>query len=123
PNHYAGGLTGDASDKLVRMVDLCDQFHLPVVNMVDQPGFVIVTQAERANTIRPGVRAMYASYQATVPWVSILVRKGYGVARSGATGRSAHTSWSATSWRRGRRSVAFGREFGGAPPVRAVASG
>jgi len=83
PNHYAGGLTGDASDKLVRMVDLCDQFHLPVVNMVDQPGFVIGTQAERANTIRRGVRAMYASYQATVPWVSILVRKVYGVAGAG----------------------------------------
>ena len=43
PAQYGGGLTADASEKLTRFVDLCDQFHLPVVNMVDQPGFVIGT--------------------------------------------------------------------------------
>jgi acetyl-CoA carboxylase carboxyltransferase component len=48
PNHYAGGLTADASDKLARFVDVCDAFRLPVVNFVDQPGFVIGTEAERA---------------------------------------------------------------------------
>jgi len=83
PNHYAGGMTGAASDKLVRFVDTCDQFHLPVVNFVDQPGFVIGTEAERAGTIRRGARALYAVYQATVPWASILVRKVYGVAGAG----------------------------------------
>src|SRR5205085_12188730 len=83
PNHYAGGLTGDASDKLARFVDHCDQFHLPIVNLVDQPGFVIATHAERQNTIRRGTRALYAGYQATVPWVSVLVRKVYGVAGAG----------------------------------------
>jgi acetyl-CoA carboxylase carboxyltransferase component len=41
PKHSGGGLTGDASDKLVRFVDLCDQLRLPVANFVDQPGFVI----------------------------------------------------------------------------------
>jgi acetyl-CoA carboxylase carboxyltransferase component len=80
PNHYGGGLTGAASDKLVRFVDLCDQFHLPVVNFVDQPGFVIGTEAERAGTMRRGARALWAVHQATVPWVSILVRKVYGIA-------------------------------------------
>ena len=83
PNHYAGGLTGDASDKLARFVDLCDTFRLPVVNLVDQPGFVIGREAERAGTIRRGTRALIASYQATVPWVSVLVRKVYGVAGAG----------------------------------------
>ena len=58
PRHYGGGLTADASDKLTRFVDLCDQFHLPVVNFVDQPGFVIGTEAERAGTIRRGARAL-----------------------------------------------------------------
>jgi acetyl-CoA carboxylase carboxyltransferase component len=80
PNHYGGGLSAAASDKLVRFVDTCDQFHVPVVNFVDQPGFVIGTEAERAGTIRRGSRALYAVYQATIPWVSILVRKVYGVA-------------------------------------------
>jgi acetyl-CoA carboxylase carboxyltransferase component len=83
PEHYGGGLTADASEKLARFVDLCDQFHLPVVNFVDQPGFVIGTAAERAGTIRRGARALYAVHQATVPWVSILVRKVYGVAGAG----------------------------------------
>jgi acetyl-CoA carboxylase carboxyltransferase component len=80
PVHYGGGMTADAADKQVRFVDLCDQFHLPVVNLVDQPGFVIGTQAERANTMRRGARALFAVHQATVPWVSVLMRKAYGVA-------------------------------------------
>jgi acetyl-CoA carboxylase carboxyltransferase component len=80
PVHYGGGMTGDAADKLVRFVDTCDQFHLPVVNFVDQPGFVIGTEAERANTMRRGARALFAVHQARVPWVSILVRKVYGIA-------------------------------------------
>ena len=44
---------------------MCDQFHLPLVNFVDQPGFVIGTEAERRGTIRRGTRAMFAVYQAT----------------------------------------------------------
>jgi acetyl-CoA carboxylase carboxyltransferase component len=80
PKHYGGGLTADASEKLTRFLDLCDQFRLPFVNLVDQPGFVIGTEAERRGTIRRGTRAMVAVYQATVPAVSILVRKVFGVA-------------------------------------------
>ena len=56
PEHYGGGVTADASEKLARFVDMCDQFHLPVVNFVDVPGFVIGTEAERAGTIRRGAR-------------------------------------------------------------------
>ena len=80
PKHYGGGLTADASEKAGRFVDLCDQFRLPLANFVDQPGFVIGTEAERRGTIRRGTRAMFSVYQATVPAVSILVRKVFGVA-------------------------------------------
>ena len=73
----------DAAEKTARFVDMCDQFHLPVVNLVDVPGFVIGTDAERAGTIRRGARGLFAAVQATVPWVSILVRKVYGVAGAG----------------------------------------
>ena len=55
PEHYGGGVTADAAEKTARFVDMCDQFHLPVVNFVDVPGFVIGTDAERAGTIRRGV--------------------------------------------------------------------
>ena len=82
PEHYGGGVTA-AAEKTARFVDMCDQFHLPVVNFVDVPGFVIGTDAERAGTIRRGARGLFAAVQATVPWVSILVRKVYGVAGAG----------------------------------------
>jgi acetyl-CoA carboxylase carboxyltransferase component len=83
PEHYAGGLTAEASDKLARFVDSCDQFRLPLVNFVDQPGFVIGTESERRGTIRRGTRALFSVYQASVPTASILVRKVYGVAGAG----------------------------------------
>src|SRR3954449_6523639 len=101
PMHYAGGLTGDASDKLARFVDTCDQFRLPVANFVDQPGFVIGTQAEKAGTIRRGTRALFAVHQATVPWCSIIVRKVYGVAGAGHGNHAAlnqRYAWPSGDW-------------------------
>jgi acetyl-CoA carboxylase carboxyltransferase component len=83
PEHYGGGVTGDAADKTARFVDVCDQFRLPVVNFVDVPGFVIGSAAERAGTIRRGARGLFSVMQASVPWASILVRKVYGVAGAG----------------------------------------
>jgi acetyl-CoA carboxylase carboxyltransferase component len=83
PEHYGGGVTADAAEKTARFVDTCDQFHMPVVNLVDVPGFVIGTGAERAGTIRRGARGLFSVVQASVPWVSILVRKVYGVAGAG----------------------------------------
>src|SRR5439155_22145761 len=83
PRYYCGGMTAAASDKLVRLVDTCDQFRVPIVNFVHQPGFLIGSESERQGTIRRGTRALYASYQATVPWVSMLVRKVFGVACAG----------------------------------------
>jgi acetyl-CoA carboxylase carboxyltransferase component len=101
PKVYGGGLTGDASDKLVRFVDLCDQFRLPVVNFVDQPGFVIGTEAEKAGTMRRGARALFAVYQASVPWASVLVRKVYGVAGAAHADHSRLTTrfaWPSGDW-------------------------
>jgi acetyl-CoA carboxylase carboxyltransferase component len=83
PKHYGGGLTAEASDKLARFVDICDAFRLPVLHLVDQPGFVIGTDAERRGTIRRGSRALSAVMQARTPWASVLVRKVYGVAGAG----------------------------------------
>ena len=80
PMQGGGGLDATASEKMTRFIDLCDTFHLPCVNFVDQPGFLIGTAAERAGTIRYGVRALAAVFQASVPWVSIIVRRVFGVA-------------------------------------------
>ncbi len=101
PHHYGGGLTADASEKLTRFVDVCDQFRLPVANFVDQPGFLIGTEAERAGTIRRGTRALCAVYQASVPWVSVIVRKVYGVAgaaHGNAAGLNLRYAWPSGDW-------------------------
>ena len=101
PKHYGGGLTGDASDKLTRFIDLCDQFRLPVANLVDQPGFVIGTDAERAGTMRRGARTIFAVHQASVPWCSVLVRKVYGVAGAShgdASGLNLRYAWPSGDW-------------------------
>jgi acetyl-CoA carboxylase carboxyltransferase component len=80
PRWLGGAIDGAASDKLVRFVDLCDSFHLPIVNFVDNPGFLIGVTGEKAGTIRRGARAIFSVYQASVPWCSILVRRVFGVA-------------------------------------------
>ncbi|MGE0658341.1 MAG: acyl-CoA carboxylase subunit beta [Reyranellaceae bacterium] len=80
PYFYGGGWTADAAQKVTRFVDLAETFHLPVVYLVDCPGFLIGLEAERSGVIRHGVRAMSAICQATVPWCSILIRNVFGVA-------------------------------------------
>ena len=77
---YGGAWTADASEKVMRFVDLAETFHLPIVHLADIPGFLIGREAEQAATIRRGVRAMAAVFQCRVPWCAVLVRKVYGVA-------------------------------------------
>jgi len=81
---YAERMAHDLRLPLVRLVDGTggggSVNRLPLVNLVDQPGFVIGTDAERRGTIRRGTRAMFSIYQASVPAVSVLVRKVFGVA-------------------------------------------
>jgi acetyl-CoA carboxylase carboxyltransferase component len=101
PKVYAGGMTAAASQKIVRFCDLAQTFHLPVVNFVDQPGFVIGVDAEKAGTIRHGARALAAVYQATVPWVSIIVRKVFGVAgaaHGNASKLNLRYAWPSGDW-------------------------
>ncbi len=80
PRFYAGAMTADAAQKVRRFVDFCDTFHLPIVAFVDEPGFMIGSEAERAGTIRYGAAAIFAMQQASVPVASVIVRKAYGVA-------------------------------------------
>jgi acetyl-CoA carboxylase carboxyltransferase component len=101
PYHYGAGWTAEAAQKVTRFIDLADTFHLPVVHLVDQPGFVIGSAAERAATIRHGARALAAIYQASVPWCSIILRKVYGVAgaaHQNAARLSYRYAWPSGDW-------------------------
>ena len=78
--HYGGSWNAETCQKVVRFVDLATTFHLPVVYLMDCPGFLIGLDAEKTATIRHGVRAMAAVNQSTVPWCTIIVRNAFGVA-------------------------------------------
>ena len=95
-----GAVTATASEKMMRFVDLCDTFHLPMVNLVDNPGFLIGVQAEEEGTVRLGSRALMAVYQSTIPWVSVIIRRCYGVAGGGhgRDGLNLRYAWPSADW-------------------------
>jgi acetyl-CoA carboxylase carboxyltransferase component len=118
-NHYAGAMTAEAAQKYRRFVEMCDTFHLPIVNFVDQPGFMIGPEAERAGTIRYGMAAVAAAVQARVPWASVQVHKGFGVATAAHYGDNAYVlAWpsveSGALPLEGGVAVAFHREIAAA---------
>ncbi len=80
PAVLAGALDADASVKAARFVRFCDAFNLPLLTFVDVPGFAAGTDQERGGIIRHGAKLLYAFAEATVPKVTVVVRKAYGVA-------------------------------------------
>ncbi len=79
--HVNGGaLTADGCDKLRRLLDICDLFHLPILNLVDNPGFAVGIEHEIAGTIRKGAEWMVAFAQVSVPIFTVLMRRSFGVA-------------------------------------------
>ncbi len=101
PRFWAGSFGWDVAEKFQRFVDMCDTFHLPIVNFVDQPGFRVGKEAELNGTIRKGVRAVFSVYQATVPFVAIYVRKAYGVAggsQADYSGLNWRYFWPSANW-------------------------
>ncbi len=77
---YAGAMTSEASQKLRRFINFVNTFNIPVLSFVDEPGFMIGPDSEKAGTIRHGTSAISALMQSIVPWASVIVRKVYGVA-------------------------------------------
>ncbi len=101
PFHHGGCWTADVSQKVTRFCDLAEVFHLPVVHLVDCPGFLIGKQAEEEATIRYGSRALTAVFQATVPWCTVIIRKVFGVAGSAhqnATRYNLRYCWPSGDW-------------------------
>ena len=77
--HAGGALTPDAADKQARFVELCDTFHIPIVYLVDTPGIMIGPDAERVGLLRRAVRAVAAMHRATVPVVTLHIRRSFGI--------------------------------------------
>lgn len=101
PFFYGGSWTADACSKIIRFLDLAETFHLPVVYLCDCPGFMVGLEAEKAATIRLGVRTMAAMGQTTVPWCTIIIRNAFGVAgavHGPASRLSLRYAWLSARW-------------------------
>ena len=81
PMFLGGSLDVDASDKAARFIRFCDAFNIPVVTLMDVPGFFPGKQQEQKGIIRHGAKMLYAYAEATVPKITVILRKGYGGAK------------------------------------------
>ena len=91
----------EGAQAATRLVDLCETFHLPIVSLTDQGGVSIGSAAERRGTIRHGVRALSAIYQARAPQAELILRRIYGVGGAGIVNRhraAPSWSWPSGSW-------------------------
>jgi propionyl-CoA carboxylase beta chain len=124
PMVLAGALDSPASEKAAHFVSLCDAYGLPIVSLIDMPGFLVGTAAERTGLARRSARLLYEFGQATVPRFAVVLRKGYGLGYIAmAGGRSFDADWAA-AWTtaeicamsiEGAVDVAFRREVETAP--------
>jgi acetyl-CoA carboxylase carboxyltransferase component len=78
PMNKGGALDIDAADKAARFISFCDAFNIPLLFLQDVPGFIVGTEVEKQGIIRHGAKMLYAVSEATVPKVTIVLRKAYG---------------------------------------------
>ncbi|WP_404427200.1 acyl-CoA carboxylase subunit beta [Ureibacillus chungkukjangi] len=78
PRVKGGVLFHDSADKAAKFISLCDAFHIPLIFLADVPGFMIGTQVEKMGIIRHGAKMIFAMSEATVPKITVIVRKAYG---------------------------------------------
>jgi acetyl-CoA carboxylase carboxyltransferase component len=88
PRQLGGILDNDSADKAARFVTLCDAFNIPLLFLVDVPGFMVGTKVEAAGIIRHGAKMLHAVAAATVPKVTVVIRKAYGAGYYVMNGRA-----------------------------------
>jgi acetyl-CoA carboxylase carboxyltransferase component len=94
----AGAITASASDKAARFLQLCDAFGLPVVSLVDCPGYMVGPAAEAEALVRRGSRLLVAGAALRVPLVAIILRRGYGLGAQAMTGGGLHEPLLTVAW-------------------------
>jgi len=105
PAHLGGAIDRDAADKMARFIQLCDAHRLPIVSLCDTPGFMVGAQAEEQAQVRHFSRLFVVAASSTVPWVTIVLRKGYGLGAQAMAGGGFHAKDFIAAWPTG--------EFGG----------
>jgi len=88
PRQLGGILDNDSADKAARFINLCNAFGIPLVYLMDVPGFMVGTKVEEAGIIRHGAKMLYATANATVPKITVVLRKAYGAGYYVMAGRA-----------------------------------
>jgi acetyl-CoA carboxylase carboxyltransferase component len=96
--HLAGAVTSEASDKAARFLQLCDAFGLPLVSLVDTPGFMVGPKAEATGLVRHASRLLVAGAALRVPLIAVVLRRGYGLGAQAMVGGSLHEPLLTVAW-------------------------
>lgn len=122
PKHYSGAMDSASAHKQIHFMELCDAFHIPLVFLVDVPGFMVGLKAEEEATLREGMRAVYVAGQLSVPTITIVIRKCYGMAGMATCNKNdidLKISWPTGEWGslpvEGGVAAAFRRDIAAAP--------
>ena len=105
PGHLAGAIDSDGADKAARFLQLCDAFDIPVVTLVDTPGMMVGPAIEATALVRHCTRLFVVGANITVPVVSVVLRKSYGLGAQAMMGGSTKAPLACVAWPTG--------EFGG----------
>ena len=98
PRHLGGAIDSPAAEKGARFLRLCDAFDIPVLSLCDTPGFMVGPDSERTAAVRRGSRLFVAAATMTVPWFTVVVRKGYGLGAQAMAGGDLTASHTVCAW-------------------------
>jgi acetyl-CoA carboxylase carboxyltransferase component len=96
--HMAGAITSEAGDKAARFMQLCDAFGLPIVSLVDTPGMMVGPKAEATGLVRHTSRLLVAGAALRVPFVAVVLRRGYGLGAQAMVAGSLHEPLLTVAW-------------------------
>lgn len=98
PGHLGGAIDAAAGDKAARFMQLCDAFDIPIVSLCDTPGFMVGPEAEKQATVRHVSRMFVSAASLTVPFFTVVLRKGYGLGAQAMAAGSFHSPLFTVAW-------------------------
>ncbi len=101
PRRYGGATDVAAGEKVMRLIQLCDEFHLPLVSFADEPGFMVGPESERQGIERAGARLVWTTCQSRMPWLTFVISRLFGVAgqcHHRPTGMFRRYAWPSARW-------------------------
>ena len=101
PNRIGGSMDVAAGTKVIRFLQLCDTFHLPMVYFADEPGFMVGPEQQKLGIVRAGAKMILATLRTRIPWISVIIRQLYGVAgqcHDRPSGMFKRVAWPSGHW-------------------------